>query len=72
MYLPMFKLENRPLTISLGPFYKKMCSEATRKTNFVYYFGAFGHSQIDPKTKHKNTKTQKHKPASGPDVSPSF
>jgi hypothetical protein len=31
MYVPMFKLENKPLTISLGTFFKKKWSRATRK-----------------------------------------
>jgi hypothetical protein len=31
MYVPMFNLENRPLAISLGPFFKKKWYGATRK-----------------------------------------
>jgi hypothetical protein len=46
---PMFKLENRPLTISISPFFKKKLSGATRKKVFLCFFGAFGHPQMDPK-----------------------
>jgi hypothetical protein len=31
MYVPIFRLENRPLTISISPFFKKKWSGATRK-----------------------------------------
>jgi hypothetical protein len=42
MYAPISKLKDKPLTISLGPFFKKKWSKTTS-------FGAFGHPQMDVK-----------------------
>jgi hypothetical protein len=42
MYVPMFKLENRPLTISLSPSFKRKWSGATSKKFFYAVFGHLG------------------------------
>jgi hypothetical protein len=49
----MFKLENRPLTIYLGPFFKKKWSGAIRKQVFVLFWGIWALPN-GPKKVHKS------------------
>jgi hypothetical protein len=42
MYGPTFKLESKPLTKSLGPFFKEKCSKTTKKHVFYSIFGYTG------------------------------
>jgi hypothetical protein len=49
MYVPMFKVENRPLIISTNPFFKKKWSGATRKKVFCAVLGHLGTPKLDQK-----------------------
>jgi hypothetical protein len=52
MYGSMSKLDDKPLTKSLGPFFKKKWSETTRKLFFyatLCFSGPFGHPKSTQK-----------------------
>jgi hypothetical protein len=48
MYVPISKLKDKPLTISLGP-YKKKSGPKQPENKFLCCFGEFGHPQMDVK-----------------------
>jgi hypothetical protein len=70
MYVPMFKLESRPLTISLGPFFKEKVIRSNQKIRFCAVLGHLGTSKWTEKV-HKGpqvgwTYGPKYKLQNGP------